>query len=330
MATFAFERSNPAELPPFANEVLEGPPPTTWRDLKRPKLRRFPRHGEDITWLDYLGHGIAGLVFKVTIGGGDPVALKIFWRTRRPRPRLLPTGKGYTQDEWPLEDESHNVALLEKLEYLINNPDDERPLPILRRPKTLADVVANLRGFSDEVRDSPVIPPLPEDPIRMPDFPPLPACYGWTTVHRDEIPHLVPAASDHVDGELGWHWAIVYELVPGAPQDLAVGQAHLDFFYAMGFAMQGYNPDNWRGGRLIDMNDLSASFSTGWRRPSIIPRDAKEWFWTLDFENAPKQKRRLIQRSFKRKVVSKEEENGAFFDDAKRGTGNNQGLSLDG
>lgn len=121
----------------------------------------------------------------------------------------------------------------------------------------------------------------------------------------------------------------MHELVPGAPQDLAVGQAHLDFFYAMGFAMQGYNPDNWRGGRLVDMNDVSAPFTTGWRRPSIIPRDAKEWFWTLDFENAPKQKRRLIQRSFRRQLASRAKENGAVFDDAKKGTKNDQCLSLD-
>jgi hypothetical protein len=65
MATFAYQNSNPGDLPPFDNEILEGPPPTTWRDLKRPKLRRFTKHGEEIQWLDYLGHGIAGLVFKV-------------------------------------------------------------------------------------------------------------------------------------------------------------------------------------------------------------------------------------------------------------------------
>lgn len=238
----------------------------------------------------------------------------------------MPTGKDYTQDEWPLEDESHKVTLLEKLEYLINNPDLDRPLPILRRPKTLADIVANLRGFSDETRDSPAIPPLPEDPIRMPDFPPLPACYGWTTVHQDKIPHLIPAASDYVDDELDWHWAIVYELVPGAPQDLAVGQAHLDFFYAMRFAVQGYNPENWHGGRLIDMNDVSAPFTTGWRRPSITPRDAKTWFWTLDFENGPKRKRKLIHRSFKRKVASEVREGVAAPVGMGKGPADDQGL----
>jgi hypothetical protein len=77
MSSLAFENSNPADLPPIENEILEGAPSSTWRDLRNPKLRRFPRYGAEITWLDYLGYRIAGLVFKVTIGVGDLVALKI-------------------------------------------------------------------------------------------------------------------------------------------------------------------------------------------------------------------------------------------------------------
>ncbi len=71
------ENSDPADLPPIEDAILEGAPSSAWRDLRNPKVRRFPRHGAEITWLEYLGHGISGLVFKVTIGGGDPVALKI-------------------------------------------------------------------------------------------------------------------------------------------------------------------------------------------------------------------------------------------------------------
>jgi hypothetical protein len=87
MAPLGFEDSNPDDLPPLENEVLEGPPSTTWRDFIRPKLRRFPRHGAKIEWLDYLGHGIHGLVFKVKFGDDDPVALKIVSRIpQRPSP----------------------------------------------------------------------------------------------------------------------------------------------------------------------------------------------------------------------------------------------------
>ncbi|AEO65303.1 uncharacterized protein THITE_2112159 [Thermothielavioides terrestris NRRL 8126] len=295
MAGLAFENSNLTDLPPIENEILEGAPSSTWRDLRNPKLRRFPRHGAEITWLDFLGHGIAGLVFKVTIGGGDPVALKIFWRARRPKPRPRPNDDGFIQDEWPFEDECRNVALLEKLKWIITTADaDRRPLPILRRPKTAHDIAANLRGFSDEARDSPRPTRPPDDPIPMPPVPALTECYGWTTVRRDAIPRVSPPVSDYVDADIDWHWALVYELVPGAPQDLAVGQAHLDFFYAMGFAMEAYKPDNWRGGRLVDFNDVSAPFSTGWRLSAVAVRDARAWFWTLGFEDERRVKRRIV------------------------------------
>lgn len=131
----------------------------------------------------------------------------------------------------------------------------------------------------------------------MPPVPALTECYGWTTVRRDAIPRVSPPVSDYVDADIDWHWALVYELVPGAPQDLAVGQAHLDFFYAMGFAMEAYKPDNWRGGRLVDFNDVSAPFSTGWRRSAIVSRDAGVWFWTLGFEDERRVERRIVTGS---------------------------------
>ena len=89
----------------------------------------------------------------------------------------------------------------------------------------------------------------------------------------------------------------MYEPVPGAPQDFAVGQAHLDFFYAMAFAMEAYKPDNWRGGRLVDFNDVSAPFSKGWRRSAIVLRDAGVWFWTLGFEEERRVERSIVTGS---------------------------------
>jgi hypothetical protein len=134
-------------------------------------------------------------------------------------------------------------------------------------------------------------------PIPLPDFPAQPESYGWTTIRRDDIPDLGPGVSDIVDGEVDWHWAIVYEYVPGAAQDLEVAQAHLDFFYALGFSMEAYKPDNWHGGRLVDFSDISSPFTVGWARTTVRPRDAKTWFWTLDFRNDRAVSHKIVRRS---------------------------------
>lgn len=65
---------------------------------------------------------------------------------------------------------------------------------------------------------------------------------------------------------MDWHWAIVYEFVPGQPQDVDVGQKYMNFFYALGFAMEAYKPDSWRDGRLVDMNAVCSVFTKGWSR----------------------------------------------------------------
>ena len=56
---------------------LEDPPPTAWEDFKNSKLRQFPRRERQIKWLQFLGNGIQGAAFKVSIGGEEPVVLKI-------------------------------------------------------------------------------------------------------------------------------------------------------------------------------------------------------------------------------------------------------------
>ncbi len=66
------------DLPSFISEdMADTPPPATWRDFKRPKLRKFPKHDEKIEWQDYLGLGWDGIVFTARFGQGDPVAVKI-------------------------------------------------------------------------------------------------------------------------------------------------------------------------------------------------------------------------------------------------------------
>ncbi|KAK5637587.1 hypothetical protein RRF57_013302 [Xylaria bambusicola] len=100
---------------PVDENILNGPPPTTWDDFKHARLHQFPGRGTQIKWLDYLGHGEEGIVYKATIGNGDPVAVKVFWRTLRPNPQPLPQGNGFRAVEWPFEDESRIVALIEKI-----------------------------------------------------------------------------------------------------------------------------------------------------------------------------------------------------------------------
>ncbi|KAK5637586.1 hypothetical protein RRF57_013301 [Xylaria bambusicola] len=119
----------------------------------------------------------------------------------------------------------------------------EQCVKIRKGPKTYKDAVRNLYSFSDESRRSSQ-PSTRQDLTDPLPFPPLPTCYGWMQIQRDQLPLLDPPVWHEVDGSLGWHWAIVFELVPGAPQDLNIGQFHLEFFYAIGFALEAYKPDN--------------------------------------------------------------------------------------
>lgn len=175
--------------------------------------------------------------------------------------------------------------------------DTEHPILIRTGPKSGKDAIDNLYAFSDEARQSPHIP----DGTPPPPFPPLPVCYGWTTVKRHELPVLDPPIWKEVDGHLDWHWAVVYEVVPKANQDLAVGQIHLDFFYAVGFALEPYKPDNWHGGRLVDLNDICSAFSIGWRWRAVCSCKAEEFFWTLDVTESyyPFKDRKIVRQASK-------------------------------
>lgn len=174
--------------------------------------------------------------------------------------------------------------------------DPDQFVKIKKGPKTYNDALRNLYAFSDEGRQS-LRMRSRRDVTDLPPFPPLPACYGWMQVQRDQLPQLNPPVYKEVDGSLDWHWAIVFEFVPGIRQDLVIGQAHLDFFYAVGFALEAYKPDNWHGGRLIDLNDICSPLSRGWRATEVCERKADRWFWTLDFVREPTVHRRIIQRS---------------------------------
>lgn len=142
-----------------------------------------------------------------------------FWRSDRPKPRKLPNCGGFRPVEWPFEDESRTVALLGMIKWAMAYQDPEHPILIRKGPKTYEDAVDNLYAFSDDARHSPRI----EDGMPPPPFPPLPECYGWMRVKRHELPKLEPPIWEEVDEHVDWHWALIYELVPRAKQDLAIG-----------------------------------------------------------------------------------------------------------
>ena len=73
--------------PPVDENTLSGPPPTTWNDFTHATLRRFPGRGTQIEWLEYLGHGEEGIVYKARIGNVEPVAIKVV--------RISALGSGY-------------------------------------------------------------------------------------------------------------------------------------------------------------------------------------------------------------------------------------------
>jgi len=65
------------DLPPIDESFLQGPPPTARSDFQQARLRQFPDGSAKINWLEYLGHGEEGIVYKATIGGSGPVAVKV-------------------------------------------------------------------------------------------------------------------------------------------------------------------------------------------------------------------------------------------------------------
>jgi hypothetical protein len=128
-----------------------------------------------------------------------------------------------------------------------------------------------LLAFSDDCRQQPTKHGVTAPP---PSFPPVTACHGWMTVRRDTLPRIDPRIWREVDEQVDWHWAIVYDFIPAELEDVAVRQAHLDFFYAVGFTLEAYKFDNWRAGRLVDFGDVCSPLTRGWT-PPYAPGDAR-------------------------------------------------------
>ncbi|RMZ82253.1 hypothetical protein DV738_g1778, partial [Chaetothyriales sp. CBS 135597] len=263
------------DTPPILEEPLEGAPGTSSHDFGHPKLRRFPNYQAKIKWLELLGHGEEGIAFKAVVGGGEPVAIKVFWRSQRPAP--IPTYRDRVYvPEWPFKEECRIVALLEKMKWAMHYVDQDPTQTICmnRKPENRRDALRNISAFSDEHRSK---KRNHSDAISPPPFPPITRCHGWLTVSRDKLPRFHFSLWREVDEHLDWHWAIVYDFIPAGEPDLAIGQAHLDFFYLAGFDLYPYKHDNWRGGRLVDFGDLRSPLSRYWSSP-VRHDDALVWF----------------------------------------------------
>lgn len=180
------------------------------------------------------------------------------------------------------------MAILEKMKWALKKTEDDPNQSILlqKDPRTRSDAVRNLRAFSEEARLSPEKPYNARPP---PPFPPLTACYGWMKMERRKVPDVSPPVGPPpgtaMDEAFDWSWVLVYEFVPAAKQDLAIGQLHLDFFFWGGFAIEPYKFENWRGGRLVDFCELSTCLpfrGLQWNKYGWLPLVAETWFTYLE------------------------------------------------
>ncbi len=157
--------------------------------------------------------------------------------------------------------------------------DNGRKVRIKYGPTSAEEARANLCAFSDEACQA---AQQDESRVLPPEFPRVPKCFGWMKIREKEIPRVNPPVEKATDSELGWRWALVYEYVPQTDQDITTIQQHLDFFFAVGFDMAPWNPYNWHGGRLVDMNDVCSAFNKNWKQRRVCKRDARHWFRVLD------------------------------------------------
>ncbi|EGX95887.1 hypothetical protein CCM_00541 [Cordyceps militaris CM01] len=266
----------------FIQEDLldETPPGTSIADFWSPKLRKFRKHDQRISWRKYVGYGMDGIVFRVRFGDGDgPFALKVFWKTFPP---TTPLGLHHMYTpSWAFEMECKNAARIEALRWAICQSDE--PIVVSSNPRGKKGAMNNVYAFTDEGRSRPV---RYDDPQPMPAFPDITRCYGWLKLRRRDIPRQferlrwTEIVGRDVDPNVDYQYALVYDYVDDAKimsdQDVAEMQSQLDFFHLTGFSIHGYQARNWRRGRLVDFNEIVfCDRRLGWNEPSRI--DALVW-----------------------------------------------------
>ncbi|KAI5923167.1 hypothetical protein F4810DRAFT_670607 [Camillea tinctor] len=271
---------------------LIGDPETTLAAFKNIKLRRFPAPVEDIEWLKYLGHGNEGHVYLARINRGHPVAMKVFWHASRPPPDIIPKskciggGNYYLHKTFPFKTESRIVDLMQKIAAAMSEVEKNpgQPIMIVRGPKERQVAKENVYAFSKERREEYSKMGRTSSQPFLPKFPRFPECKGWLMLKNSDLPEVDPPLPKRPD-RIGWSPVIVYEYVPEAEVNFAFIQEFLDFFYELGFVID-IDVKNWRGGRLVDMNDIRLPFDRRWFPEAVFVRNAEDLEW-FDVEKEP-------------------------------------------
>ncbi|KAM4055258.1 kinetochore sim4 complex subunit FTA2 domain-containing protein [Hirsutella rhossiliensis] len=103
----------------------------TWSDFRRPMLRRCNLQ-DNLTFIDLVGYGLDGIVWKVEIDNRI-AALKVFWDTEAPEDTRY----------WAMQRECQNASLLQMIHFAT----EHYPNSIWLKP--------NPRTFSDAMRAPP-------------------------------------------------------------------------------------------------------------------------------------------------------------------------------
>ncbi|PNY22354.1 Uncharacterized protein TCAP_07149 [Tolypocladium capitatum] len=244
-----------------------------WENFRRPLLRRFKLQGK-AKFIDLVGYGLDGIVWKVEIGGCI-VALKVFWDSRAPDDTRY----------WAIQRECQNASLLQKMHFAIEHSSDS--IWLNPEPKTFDDALRNLHAFSDEGRRRQRFRNTP-GAVEYTDALRTRKCFGWTTISGEELCALRPDSRPpemNMDGVIReispteCYYAIVYEYVPDTQCALAadVLQAQLDFFWLSGFCLVPLRAENWKGpGILLDLADLICPWQAAWFASLYRQRRARE------------------------------------------------------
>ncbi|KAI8673168.1 hypothetical protein NCS56_00782200 [Fusarium sp. Ph1] len=193
---------------PFTSPDLKnGGPLLSWKDFKRPRLRRFSPPS-NFQLQEYLGGGEDGFVFKTQADEQTLMAVKIFYHNRQPEP-IYGIGR-----YWAFERECINCALLDMIGASLRQAKTTgSPIHLRPNPTKYKHAIRNLFAFSDEgARHN--------------------AALKRAWVHQD-IDDNQP------------YFAIVYSFVPEAKLEAETIISQLEFFHITGFYNVSFNFTNW-------------------------------------------------------------------------------------
>lgn len=180
---------------------------------------------------------------------------------------------------WAFQKECRNCSVLDMIRTTLRDSDatGDKPLFLLPRPRTCEDAIRNLRAFSTEYAQRYRSDPPPNfERIDASSFSyvQINDCLGWIQL-RGQLLHTLIRKTKcyeclHIDIPRGWnpdpwYFAIVYKFVPEGAHDNTLVFDHMNFFYQVGFAPEGFREENWRAGILVDFSDLALPFDSSWR-----------------------------------------------------------------